>query len=83
MSNKEDQSPYCPECNACGEEGCCSPLMCKQSENGDYCARYLKDLQFGYHMHEWLEKNLIEGLSPEMKEKYNEEWDKAYDLFYK
>lgn len=29
----DEISPYCSECGACGEEGCCSPLICKQSEN--------------------------------------------------
>jgi len=37
-------SPYCSACGGCGEEGCCSPLMCKQSDNGDYCSTYLDDL---------------------------------------
>lgn len=79
----EEDSPYCTECQACGEEGCCSPLNCSQSENGSYCKSYLKDLKFGYHMNQWVEENLINDFNPELKKKYDEEWNKAYDLFYK
>ena len=28
MSNESTESPYCPECEACGEEGCCSGAKC-------------------------------------------------------
>ena len=36
-------------------------------------------------MNEWVEKNLLdEKLIPkELIEKYNEEWEKQYDVFYK
>ena len=81
--NIKDYSPYCPECEACGEEGCCSALMCKQAENGDYCSKYLTDLRFGYYMQRWIENNLIKELTDEQQAKYNEEWDKAFDKFYK
>ena len=28
QQHKED-SPYCPTCGSCGEEGCCPPTRCK------------------------------------------------------
>lgn len=81
---EEEYSPYCPVCSACGVEGCCSPLSCQMTENCSYPG-YLRDLKFGYAMNEWVEKNLLdEKLIPkELIEKYNEEWEKAYDIFYK
>lgn len=74
------ESPYCPVCDGCGEEGCCSPLMCEQDPAGDYCKWYLRDLKFAYKMYQWMERNV--QLSPEQKELFDIEWDKAYDQFY-
>lgn len=79
----ETYSPYCKECDACGEEGCCSPLMCRQSENGDYCSGYIRDLRFGYHMHRWIENNLLSDLEEHQVSKYIEEYDRAFGNFYK
>ena len=84
MSEQKEYSPYCPVCTACGTEGCCSPLSCEMTEGCSYPS-YLEDLKFGYAMNEWVQKNLLdEKLIPkELIEKYNEEWEKAYDIFYK
>ena len=81
----EKFSPYCPECSACGEDGCCSALMCKMTKNCRYPKTYLVELKFGYSMNEWVQKNLLdEKLIPkELIEKYNQEWDKQYEIFYK
>ncbi len=73
-------SPYCPECSACGEEGCCSALLCKMSENGDYCQGYLKDLKYGYSVHNELLEML--GDDPIYKEKVDEILDRNFDRFY-
>jgi hypothetical protein len=78
---EDTYSPYCPDCEACGETGCCSPLMCNHTENGNYCKGYLKELQFGYHMHRWFEKHLLEHLPIEKIDEYDKEWDEAYDVF--
>ncbi|MFN7656447.1 MAG: hypothetical protein ACK5OW_01525 [bacterium] len=71
---------YCPICTGCGEEGCCSPLMCKQSQDGHYCESYLRDLKFGYKMY-----NDIYDLIPkdeETKKKLDEIFDKNYERYY-
>lgn len=45
---EKEQSSYCKICSACGEEGCCSPLLCQQHKDGAYCDWYLRDLKYGY-----------------------------------
>jgi hypothetical protein len=78
---EEEYSPYCPVCEACGEEGCCSALCCKHKPEGHYCAGYLLDLQFGYRMHKdmW---DLIPN-DPETQARLDAIYDKNYDLTYK
>jgi len=79
MENKYD--PYCPVCSGCGEEGCCSPLMCEQSPEGDYCRGYLLDLKFAYILHKWLIENI--ELTAEQAERYDKVWEETYDKIYK
>jgi hypothetical protein len=81
MESKDDYSPYCPECSGCGEEGCCSPLMCKQNPKGDYCKAYLQDLQFGYRMYKELMKLVAEDEN--YKQQIDEIWHKNYDKTYR
>ena len=78
---EKDYSPYCPICNGCGEDGCCSALMCKQDPKGDYCQTYLKELQFAYRMY----NDLMELLDKDEKyeKQIDELWNKNYDLTYK
>ncbi len=78
MENKYD--PYCPVCSGCGEEGCCSPLMCKQSPDGHYCESYLQDLHFAYRMYNWIDQNI--EFTPEQKEAINKVWNEIYDKTY-
>jgi hypothetical protein len=83
MTDKtENYSPYCPICDSCGVEGCCSPMSCQQHPDGDYCKSYLRDLRFGYVMNRWFENNLLDQLTEEQKDAYNKEWDTAYDKVY-
>ena len=81
---EEDYNPYCPVCNSCGTEGCCSPLSCRMTEGCHYPKSYLADLKFGYAMNEWVQKNLLDAklIPKELIEKYNKEWDEAYDAIY-
>jgi len=67
MEVKETYNPYCPVCDGCGEDGCCSAMHCEQSPEGSYCETYLRDLKFGYFMH-----NLIIEKIYNEKEKYKE-----------
>lgn len=78
----DNESPYCPVCDACGEEGCCSATACEQHPDGSYCATYLKDLKFGYRMNKFFENEIADYLSPYAKEKYNDEWNRIYDEIY-
>lgn len=39
MSEDKEYSPYCEECNSCGDDGCCPPDKCK------YSRYYLRDAQ--------------------------------------
>lgn len=81
MEEEKYESPYCPVCDGCGEEGCCSPMMCKQSSEGHYCKTYLNDLKFGYKMY-----TKIYDLIPkdkETQEKLDEILDEVFNSIYK
>jgi hypothetical protein len=49
LRNKMDEddfpSLYCIICGACGEEGCCQPVKCRQHPDGLYCEMYAKLLE--------------------------------------
>lgn len=83
MNKNESYNPYCPVCTGCGEEGCCSPLICEQHEDGSYCKSYLKDLQFGYKMNNFFQEKIWGRMSEELKKEYDEMWDEVYDKHYK
>jgi hypothetical protein len=78
----EEYSPYCKICSGCGEEGCCSPLSCKQGIEGQYCETYLNDLKFGYSMNRYFVEKIWARMSEELKKEYDEEWDKMLDKYY-
>ena len=73
---EEFESPYCPICSSCGEDGCCPATMCVHDPNGKYCDWYLRDLRFGYVMFE-----KIYGLVHD-DPKYKDEIDKMYDKYW-
>jgi len=80
---EEKYSPYCPACSACGEEGCCSPLMCTQAPDGHYCQSYLIHLQIAYRMDKYFMENIYDDLDEGTKHRYDMEWDRVYDQTYK
>jgi hypothetical protein len=86
MKTTEDiHNPYCPICDGCGEEGCCSPLRCEQSSEGSYCQTYLKDLKFGYKMNNILMEKIYQDKEKykELIEFYDQMYDINYDKIYK
>jgi hypothetical protein len=78
---EETYSPYCPICDSCGEDGCCSALSCGQHPDGKYCKTYLRDLQFGYRMFKDLFELIYED--PKYKEELEKIYDKNYDIPYR
>lgn len=84
--NKENcfqlaDSGYCPECESCGEEVCCSPVNCKYVEKGFYCETNLRHLKFGYVMYNIL-YDMVHG-DPKYKDRIDKAWDEKWDEFYK
>jgi len=78
--NEDNYSPYCKVCGACGEDGCCSAMMCKHSPDGDYCEHYLKELKFGYLM----SKDTYDLVTEEeAKKKRDSLFDENWDLVFK
>lgn len=81
--DEEEYTPYCRICEACGEEGCCSPLQCKHHKDGKYCGGYLRDLKFGYTLSNIFEEKIYDKMSDELKKEYDELWDEQFDRHYR
>jgi hypothetical protein len=75
---KDNNSPYCPVCDGCGEDLCCPATFCQQHPDGSYCNRYLKDLKFDYKMNRWIADNLYHKMPKELQAEYDLAWDKIY-----
>lgn len=69
----DHETPYCKVCGACGEDGCCTALVCKHHRDGEYCDTYLKELQFGYAMYRDTHHLLGEN---EVKDVFDKNYDK-------
>lgn len=76
-----EYSPYCPVCDGCGEEGCCSPMHCQQSSDGQYCKTYLKDLKFGYLMYDQI--MALVGKDETYKAQIDNIFHETYDRIYR
>jgi hypothetical protein len=74
-------SPYCSDCEACGEEGCCSALCCKHTKTGHYCKGYLVDLRFGYAMYRDIQKLLPKD--EKTQKEFDRIWEENYNIFYR
>jgi hypothetical protein len=74
-------SPYCPICEACGEDGCCPATSCQQHPDGDYCKGYLAELKFTY----WMYKDLMNLVAddPKYKDAIDKMWDENWDAIFK
>lgn len=67
-----DYSPYCSECGACGESGCCPAYMCTMDDRCDYKQTYLREFRERYSLVEEFYEKIYDKLPQDLKE----EWDK-------
>lgn len=79
----EDESPYCPECTACGHEGCCSPVVCTQKGDCAYGESYLIDLKYGYQCWEKFINTVNESLPDEVKAQVEAIQNEMYERWYR
>lgn len=58
MEDEKNESPYCEDCRACGESGCCSPLQCfsklVEKDTCKYGKGYLLDIKLALEFSEWV-----------------------------
>ena len=69
---------YCKICSACGEDGCCSALICKQHKDGLYCEGYLRDLKFKASVLD----DCFELLEKHCDKEFDDIYDKHWEIFY-
>lgn len=81
----EEDSPYCKDCRACGDGGCCSPLMCfsklVEKDTCMYGKGYLKDIRVALEFSEWVIGHVDKHDVLTVKDanrKYRELLDKVY-----
>lgn len=80
MNSEDLDSPYCPICESCGEDGCCPATVCKQHLNGKYCETNLKELKFAYLcFHDILK--LLDG-DDKYENRVDELYDKNWDIIF-
>ena len=79
---EDNESPYCKECEACGHEGCCSPVLCKFKGECAYGESYLVDLKCSYQSWETFYNTIYHDLPQEFKERVDELWCKMIDRWY-
>lgn len=57
--NKEETSVYCPVCESCGEDGCCSAINCDpRNEKCMYGGSYLNDLKTSHRLVSLIDKHM-------------------------
>lgn len=57
--NKEETSVYCPVCESCGEDGCCSAINCDpRKEKCMYGGSYLNDLKTSHRLVSLIDKHM-------------------------
>lgn len=76
LSLKEQlDSPYCPQCNACGEDGCCSGSRCKKNT-----CLYGDSYALEYEYNKEMASRLYESFPD--KEELEKIFTVVYDKFY-
>lgn len=78
-------SYYCENCRACGEEGCCSPLMCfsklVEKDSCKYGKDYLKDITLAIRFSNWILDSLNKNdflTAKQINKKHNQMIDEIY-----
>ena len=88
----ENESPYCPTCESCGYDGCCSFIRCFSSliknDKCDNGSQYLADAIFSRNIMQLANEviNKLENGLFDAKlavEHYRKEWHEIYDKVYK
>lgn len=69
---------YCRVCTGCGEDGCCSALICSQDKDGLYCETYLLELKFAYLMYRDMFEVLYKGNEVVIDKIYDINYDKVF-----
>lgn len=75
IEEEEDYSPYCKICSACGENGCCSALMCRFEDGCEYKKTYLGELREGYKFTKEFYNKIYDKLSEELKKEVDQIFD--------
>jgi hypothetical protein len=75
-------SPYCSECTACGESGCCSVYMCTMGEKCDYKQTYLRELKESYSLMEEFYKHIYKKLPEDLKTEFDKLEDTNWEYWY-
>jgi hypothetical protein len=92
---EEGYSPYCKNCDSCGESGCCDSLACcytamvtNRDKNCSYGAGYYQDIEFNHYLADELYNLIAEqpDLYVDMKDLkakveiiYNRLYNKTYE----
>ena len=79
---EEVYSPYCKSCDACGHEGCCSPMQCTFGKDCQYKETYLNDLKLSYLNCQDLHNLIYDSGNKELIDKVQNIYDENYDIIY-
>lgn len=87
-------NPYCELCTSCGEEGCCSPMMCmykcmvtERPKKCKYGSGYYDDIKFSYLLNREYEEEIYklkekEITTEQFLENVEKKWHEIYDIAY-
>jgi hypothetical protein len=79
---EKEHSPYCPVCSGCGEDGCCSATVCKQSPEGHYCETYLKELKLSHSILNKISDKIFEEGNEEKYKELRNSFDYFFDIYW-
>jgi hypothetical protein len=81
-----DEIPYCPKCESCGVDGCCSPMSCfnqlVKDKNCRYGKSYLLDVKFSLELSDALIGLIDDGTDLALKSQYEKIYSKIYTKIY-